>query len=99
MSKMIIGERIGITKGEYKRMVCSRLKEGGRYKVQTEDRESLELRGRKQMVKITKKMRVEKFYPNFVLFVDRKGLATCLSYPDAYKAIYGRENEDEEMDY
>ena len=29
MSKMIIGERIGITKIEYMRIVCSRLKEGG----------------------------------------------------------------------
>lgn len=99
MSKMIIGERIELTKGEYKRMVCSRLKEGETYKVQTEERENMELFGRKRKIKVIKKLKVEKFYPNFVLFVDKRGLAMCLSYPDAYMAIYGREDDDQEMDY
>jgi hypothetical protein len=78
----------GITKREYRNIVRSRLEEGKTYKLWIRIHSDELYHGRKQL-KIKTPLRVVRFYPSVVQFMDREGRNVTYQYEEVYKMMLG----------
>lgn len=82
-----VGERMGMSVQDYQVAVMMKIKEGETYRFWREDTDNIQEHQGKARKKIKKKMKVVKFYNNYVLLCDRKGVHECFKYKDMYDIL------------